>query len=186
MTKNHTLSAPDIAKMMGVSRVTALNWLKTGKIPPAKLANPGGKQGRYDNTPELRASCKKFKKMEAERKARPRATRAQRMSQRRLEKINKLEGILKNRTPVSAAEKQGAIYFCHSLRIISRSTKEFPWIPWPVIEGIWALYKTNRLFYDDNGDWVLDDLVERIESLPTRPKTTPPRNGQFSSNASAQ
>jgi hypothetical protein len=183
MAKNHTLSAPKIGEMMGVSRVTALSWLKAGKIPPAKLANPGGKQGRYDNTPELRAWCKKFKKMEAERKARPRATRAQRMSQRRLEKIDKLEGILKNRTPVSADEKEAALWYLRCLRVLNQASwgRDLSG-QFPLLEGVHAVFEkllTRGCVFDLKFCDALD-LEQKIEDWPT----TPPRNGQSSLNAS--
>jgi predicted DNA-binding transcriptional regulator AlpA len=180
MTKKRELTIPDIARDTGYTRQQMFTWHKKGKIP-FKPAKWGGKQVRYHNSPELRAWMKKV----AEQKANPlpTMTRAQRISQRRAEKIEKLCAIFNNKTEVKTDEKEAAIYFCLCLEKVSRRKSVQERYPFPLIEGIWALYKTNRLFYDDNLDWVLDDLIEKIESLPTRPKTTP-QNGQSSLNAS--
>ena len=120
--------------------------------------------------------------MKAQQSARPRATRAERISRRRLEKIDKLEGILKNRTPVSAGEKEAALWYLRCLRVLNqaswgrRLSGQFP-----LLEGVHAIFEkllTRGCVFDLKFCDALD-LEQKIEDWPTKPQ-----NGQSSLNAS--
>jgi hypothetical protein len=112
MAKKSPLSRQDIANLIGITRSALCQQIKRGgQIPFPRL--PGLKQDRWEDTPKIRAWCKARKEKKAQQAARPRVTRAQRLSRRRAEKISGMVEILRNRTPVHAKDKALAFfYFC--------------------------------------------------------------------------
>jgi hypothetical protein len=112
--------------------------------------------------------------------------RAFRISQRRQEKIEKLMGILKNQTEVSAEEKEAALWYWGCLFALCRVRYGTMPRPIPLLEGIQALYESKLLFayYDPKMDPLIINLQSEIERLPTHSETTP-QTEQSSLNVSA-
>jgi hypothetical protein len=181
MAGPRALSVGDISKETGLSRQRIWQLAVAGGIP-AKRANPNGKQHRFYDSARFAA----WRKEKARQSARPRAIqvrRAYRISRRRQEKINKLMGILKNETEVSASDKEAALLYYRCLFMLW-------WERWflerriPLLEGIHALYESKLIFHDLKIDFLMF-LESAIEELPTCSETTP-RTEQSSLNASAR
>jgi hypothetical protein len=166
----------EIADATGYSRVTVHNDLNSG-VFHAKRANPGKTWIKLYLGPSLAEYMQKQKaKKNAARVAKPRPSRAGRISQTREKKIDKLFEILKNRTEVDASEKALAIGFFKSMFALLDA--RYGYKPRPVyhlLEGIEALFKSDRIFVDKH----LVYLDDEIKQLPTRSETTPQTEQSF-------
>ena len=118
--------------------------------------------------------------MKAQQSARPRATRAKRMSQRREEKIDKLLEILKNQTEVSASDKEAALQYLRCLYElwVRRPGQRDPSCPQPqipLLEAIHAIYEGYWKFgyFPKEITELGDDIESAIERLPVCSEATP-------------
>jgi hypothetical protein len=185
MGKHRVLTTTDVMRDTGLSRAWIChlerNRLK-GRTPciPAKRANPGKRNYKwYEN-----AEFARWRKAQKKKPPVSPVRRAYRISQRRQEKIEKLQDILNDQMEVSAEDKKLALeYFRCIFRLWwERFGPHFTERQFPLLEGLHALYES-KLIFGHGLDFL--GVEQAIERLPTRSETTL-QTEQSSLNASAQ
>jgi uncharacterized protein YecE (DUF72 family) len=162
MLTKHIVSLIDVAKEIKKSGVTVRHWWREGKIP-TKRAKRGKKHVYLHNSKKLQAWCDKQNAAGQVVKARP--SRAGQISRRRQADMDKLFEMLKNRTKVTAKEKEEALCFFNCMfKLLDAREGPKPRPVYPLLEGIEALFRS-REFLTDKKYVYLDDDIER---LPTR------------------
>lgn len=172
MTTKRILTINDIAKELGISSRRLRQLLARGLKIPGKQKHLGGRpSGKYQrvgwyNSAELRQWIQRWNETtENIERTRTRPSRAGRNSQRRQQRIDKLQEMLSNGTGISDRDKKLAIGFAECLfeLHLSRCNYSSRLVLISLLQGIEAHVERQTLEFFD--------LPEKIDQAPT--DTTP-------------